>query len=74
MKVKKRYEVGLDQLQLASSQVSVMQRQLTELQPQLKDASKQVDDMMVVIERESAEVSKVEKVSAMKASVHLSCR
>jgi dynein heavy chain, axonemal len=62
MKVKRRYEVGLEKLESASSQVSVMQRQLTQLQPQLVDARKQVDEMMVVIEKESAEVSKVEKV------------
>ena len=63
MKVKRRYEVGLEKLQSASSQVAVMQRQLTQLQPQLVEASKQVDEMMVVIERETIEVSKVEKVS-----------
>jgi len=38
-----------------------MQKELTDLQPQLVDASKQVDEMMVVIEKESAEVANVEK-------------
>jgi len=57
-----RYEVGLEKLESAASQVSVMQRELTELQPQLVDASKQVDEIMAVIEKESAEVAKVEKV------------
>lgn len=58
---KSRYEVGLDKLESAKSQVSGMQKELTDLQPQLVVASKQVDEMMVVIERESAEVAKVEK-------------
>jgi len=40
-----------------------MQRELTKLQPQLVDASKQVDEIMAVIEKDSAEVAKVEKVS-----------
>jgi len=62
MKSKSRYEVGLEKLESAASQVSVMQRELTELQPQLVDASQQVDEIMVVIEKESAEVAKVEKV------------
>ncbi len=62
MKSKRRYEVGLEKLESASSQVSVMQRELTELQPQLIVASKDVDEIMVVIERESIEVAKVEKV------------
>lgn len=38
-----------------------MQKELTDLQPQLVVASKQVDEMMVIIERESGEVAKVEK-------------
>jgi len=38
-----------------------MQKELTDLQPQLVDARKQVDEMMIVIERESAEVANVEK-------------
>ena len=62
MKAKKRYEVGLDKLQSAASQVSEMQKELTDLQPQLVEASKQVDEIMVVIEKESIEVAKVEKV------------
>ena len=40
-----------------------MQKELTDLQPQLVEASKQVDEIMVVIEKESIEVAKVEKVS-----------
>lgn len=39
-----------------------MQKELIELQPQLIQASKDVDDIMVIIERDSIEVAKVEKV------------
>ncbi|CAH1790213.1 unnamed protein product [Owenia fusiformis] len=59
---KQRYEVGLEKLQSAASQVSTMQVELTELQPQLVVASKDVDEIMVIIEKESVEVAKVEKV------------
>ena len=59
---KHRYEVGLEKLESAASQVSLMQRALTELQPQLVEASKEVDEIMIIIEKESAEVAKVEKV------------
>ena len=62
MKGKRRYEVGLEKLESAASQVSVMKQELTDLQPQLVEASKEVDDIMVIIERESIEVAKVEKV------------
>jgi len=65
LKAKHRYEVGLEQLNSAASQVSAMQRALTKLQPQLVEASKQVDEIMVVIEKESAEVAKVEKVGIL---------
>ncbi|XP_069839698.1 dynein axonemal heavy chain 7 isoform X1 [Dendropsophus ebraccatus] len=62
MKMKRRYEVGLDKLESASSQVATMQSELEALQPQLKVASREVDEMMVVIERESIEVAKTEKI------------
>uniref|UniRef100_A0A672V280 Dynein axonemal heavy chain 7 n=1 Tax=Strigops habroptila TaxID=2489341 RepID=A0A672V280_STRHB len=62
MKLKRRYEVGLEQLNSAASQVASMQAELEALQPQLRVASKQVDEMMVVIEKESLEVAKTEKV------------
>nr|XP_022323965.1 dynein heavy chain 7, axonemal-like isoform X6 [Crassostrea virginica] len=62
MKQKKRYEKGLEKLDSASSQVGLMQKELTDLQPQLREASKEVDEIMVVIEKDSIEVAKVEKV------------
>ncbi|RDD45105.1 Dynein heavy chain 7, axonemal, partial [Trichoplax sp. H2] len=62
MKAKRRYEIGLEQLVSAADQVSAMQLELENLQPQLKQASKEVDDIMVVIEAESIEVSKTEKI------------
>jgi dynein heavy chain len=39
-----------------------MQRELEELQPQLIVAGKDVDEMMIVIKKESAEVAETEKV------------
>ena len=41
-----------------------MQRELEELQPQLIVAGKDVDEMMIVIKKESAEVAETEKVRA----------
>ncbi|PKU44662.1 hypothetical protein llap_5027 [Limosa lapponica baueri] len=62
MKIKRRYEVGLEKLDSAASQVALMQTELEALQPQLQEASKQVDEMMVVIQKESLEVAKTEEV------------
>uniref|UniRef100_A0A667YZX4 Dynein axonemal heavy chain 3 n=1 Tax=Myripristis murdjan TaxID=586833 RepID=A0A667YZX4_9TELE len=62
MKLKRRYEVGLEKLESAEDQVATMQVELEALQPQLVAASKEVDEMMVVIEHESVEVAETEKV------------
>lgn len=59
-----RYEVGLEKLEAAASDVSKMKVELTELQPQLIVASKDVDDMVIVIEKESVEVSEGVTVDA----------
>lgn len=60
--MKSRYEVGLEKLESAAEQVATMQVELEALQPQLVVASKEVDEMMVVIEHESVEVAETEKV------------
>ncbi|NXN97801.1 DYH7 protein, partial [Rhinopomastus cyanomelas] len=62
MKMKQRYEVGLERLNSAASQVALMQTELEALQPKLQEAGKQVDEMMVVIQQESLEVAKTEEV------------
>uniref|UniRef100_A0A8B9I8T3 Dynein axonemal heavy chain 7 n=1 Tax=Anser brachyrhynchus TaxID=132585 RepID=A0A8B9I8T3_9AVES len=62
MEMKRRYEVGLEKLNSAASQVALMQSELEALQPQLRQASKEVDEMMVVIQKESLEVAKTEKI------------
>ena len=60
--MKNQYEVGLEKLHFAESQVAVMQKELTDLQPQLIVASEKVDEVMLDIERDSKEVHTVEKV------------
>lgn len=52
----------MEKLESAASQVSTMQKELEELQPKLVEASKEVDDIMVIIEKDSVEVAKTEKV------------
>ncbi|XP_008419893.1 dynein heavy chain 3, axonemal isoform X1 [Poecilia reticulata] len=60
-----RYLVGLEKLEFAASQVSVMQQELTALQPQLIQTSAETDKMMLKIESETVEVdAKKEIVSA----------
>uniref|UniRef100_A0A3Q3EKF3 Dynein axonemal heavy chain 3 n=1 Tax=Labrus bergylta TaxID=56723 RepID=A0A3Q3EKF3_9LABR len=60
-----RYIVGLQKLEFAASQVSVMQEELTALQPELIKTSAETDKMMVKIEGETVEVdAKKELVSA----------
>ncbi|XP_034748215.1 dynein heavy chain 3, axonemal isoform X1 [Etheostoma cragini] len=60
-----RYIIGLQKLEFAASQVSVMQEELTALQPELIQTSAETDKMMVKIEAETVEVdAKKELVSA----------
>ena len=61
--------MGLEKLELAAADVSKMQVELVELQPQLIVASKDVDDMVIVIEKESIEVEKVATVVAKDEAV-----
>jgi dynein heavy chain len=60
--LKRRYEVGLEKLAFASSQVSAMQKELEELQPQLKVAAEENDRLMKVIQKESLEVEEKSKI------------
>ncbi|KAM6955770.1 LOW QUALITY PROTEIN: dynein axonemal heavy chain 7-like [Lycodopsis pacificus] len=62
MKLKYRYEMGLEKLESAADQVATMQITLEALQPKLRVASKEVDEMMVGVEHESVEVANTEKV------------
>ena len=59
----------MEKLELAAADVSKMQVELVELQPQLIVASKDVDDMVIVIEKESIEVEKVATVVAKDEAV-----
>ncbi|XP_046853910.1 dynein axonemal heavy chain 12-like isoform X2 [Xenia sp. Carnegie-2017] len=62
MKMKRRYEVGLEKLLFASTQVADMQIELEELQPQLVQTAAENEKMLTVIEKESAEVEAASKI------------
>ncbi|KAM4725109.1 LOW QUALITY PROTEIN: dynein axonemal heavy chain 3-like [Anableps anableps] len=61
---KSRYIVGLQKLEFAASQVSVMQQELTALQPELIQTSAETDKMMAKIEGTVEVDAKKEIVSA----------
>lgn len=61
MKMKKRYEVGLEKLNSATSQVALMHSEVGALQPQLQEAGKQVYKR-VIIQKEYLEAAETEKV------------
>ncbi|XP_063282951.1 dynein axonemal heavy chain 12 [Pelobates fuscus] len=62
MKAKKRYTNGLDKLAFAESQVAEMKKELVELQPKLEEAKVENDNMMKIIEVESAAVEAKSKI------------
>ena len=61
--MRQRYVVGLEKLEFAAGQVSVMQQELQELQPQLVQTSKETDELMVTIERDTVEAEAKKQVS-----------
>ena len=60
--------VGLEKLEFAAGQVSAMQQELQELQPQLVQTSKETDELMVKIERDTVEAEAKKKVSYFSSS------
>ena len=59
---KERYVAGLNKLQYAASQVTVMQEELRRLQPQLIDTSTETESLMVKIEQDTIEVEAQKEV------------
>ncbi len=64
LKLKNRYLTGLDKLDFAASQVSVMQIELTDLQPELIKTSAETEKLMVKIEQDTVEVEAKKEVVA----------
>lgn len=66
---KNRYEVGLEKLSFASSQVAVMKKELEELQPKLKVAQEENLVLSKRIATESKEAAAIEEVVAADEAV-----
>ena len=62
MTVKKRYEVGLEKLEFTESSVQAMQEELVALQPQLVQSTKETEEAMEIIAKETVEADKVKSV------------
>ena len=60
--LRNRYLVGLEKLEFASAQVTVMQQELTELQPELIQTSKETESLITIIAAETEEVAAKKKV------------
>lgn len=59
---RERYTTGLEKLDSAASQVGDMQKKLFDLQPELKKLSDETEQIMVTIERDTAEAEKKKEV------------
>ena len=64
--LKNRYVTGLEKLEFAASQVSVMQEELTALQPELIQTSAETEKLMVKIEQDTVEVEAKKEVRLFK--------
>ncbi|XP_076458174.1 dynein axonemal heavy chain 3-like [Babylonia areolata] len=60
--MRNRYLVGLEKLDFAASQVSVMQQELTDLQPELIQTSAETDALMIKVENDTKEVEAKKQV------------
>ncbi|XP_071486244.1 dynein axonemal heavy chain 3-like [Diadema antillarum] len=62
--LKNRYMVGLEKLDFAASQISVMQEELTALQPKLIENSKETDKLIEIVQKETLEVDAKRQIVA----------
>ena len=69
MTLKNRYITGLEKLEFAASQVSIMQKELTDLQPELIKLSGETEKLMVKIEQDTVEVEAKKEVVAADEAV-----
>ena len=67
--MRRRYTTGLEKLDFAASQVSVMQQELVALQPQLVETSKETEQLMVKIEKDTVEAEAKKEVVAADEAV-----
>ena len=63
MLLKTRYLTGLEKLEFAASQVTLMQAELVSLQPQLIQTSEETEKLMITIEQDTVEVEATKEVS-----------
>ncbi|KAE8615220.1 hypothetical protein XENTR_v10008446 [Xenopus tropicalis] len=59
---KNRYVVGLEKLDFASSQIAIMQQELTELKPMLIERSSETEELVNIIADETLEVEAVKSL------------
>lgn len=59
---KRRYEVGLEKLQTAADDISIMQEELKDLQPKIIAAAEEVQVIMQQIEKENLAISNVKQI------------
>merc|ERR1719428_2746947 len=67
--LKNKYEVGLEKLMTTEQSVEGMKQELIALQPKLIDKNKEVGEMMVVVNEETAKTEKVKEVVAADEAV-----
>ncbi|KAK3717325.1 hypothetical protein QZH41_011557, partial [Actinostola sp. cb2023] len=67
--LKNRYLTGLEKLEFAASQVSIMQKELSDLQPQLVQTSADTEKLMIKIEQDTVEVEAKKEVVAADEAV-----
>ncbi|KAK7101861.1 hypothetical protein V1264_020177 [Littorina saxatilis] len=57
-----RYQTGLEKIDFSEKQINLMQQELVELQPKLIETSKETEELIEIIEKETVEVEAKKKV------------
>lgn len=74
MALKNRYLTGLEKLEFAASQVSIMQKELSDLQPELVKTSAETEKLMIKIEQDTVEVEAKKEVRCSFYFTHFQSR
>lgn len=62
IRLRERYVIGIEKLELSENQIAIMQKELNELKPKMIKASRETEELIVVIEKEALEVDGVKQI------------
>ena len=62
IKLRERYTIGIEKLELSENQIIEMKQELTQLQPQMVKTKEETEDLIAKIEKEAGEVDAIKQI------------